>query len=176
MKDNNDNYEDIKKILFRNNKFTASKENDIDFLFNFGFVKEFVKEQTVYKEEDDIYFFYIIIEGKVEIYKYTDKFMKRIFATLSKGDFFGIPELYEKKHIVNALCLEKTSLLCVKKEDYFNKILTNHNITLDLLRMSNGMLGEMQKTVITENAENKILSYLSYMKRKTGELKNGKIY
>ena len=172
----NEEYQDIKKLLIKNMRFTSSKESDIDLLFSFGFIKNFVKEEFVYREDEEIYFFYIIIEGKVEIYKYTDKYLKRIFATLNNADFFGIPELYEKKHIVNALCLEKTKLLCIKKEDYFDKILSNHNIVLDLLRMSSGMLGDMQKAISTENAENKILSYLSYMKRKAGVVKNDKIY
>ncbi|HOV13658.1 MAG TPA: Crp/Fnr family transcriptional regulator [Spirochaetota bacterium] len=171
-----DQFDDIKKLLIKNMRLSNSTEEDLDIMLNFGFIKNYVKEQFVYKEDDKIEYFYIVIEGKVEIYKYTDKYLKRIFATLNKGDFFGLPELYEEKHLVNVLCLEKTKLLCIKKEDYFNNILKNHNIVLDLLRLSSRMIGDMQKTIITENAENKILSYLYYLKRKIGFSKNEKMY
>lgn len=174
--DDKDNFDDIKNTLLKNNRFNNSNVNDIQIFFELGKIKSLNKDQFVYHEEEDVQFFYIIIEGKIEIYKYSDKYSKRIFATLNSGDFFGIPELYEEKHTVNALCLEKSKLLFIKKNDYFTKILSNQNIILDLLRMTSKMIGDMQKTIITENAENRILAYLNYLKRKIGFLENGKIY
>lgn len=172
----NSKFNEITNLLRKSMRLINVSEKELGEILSLSFIKKFKKDDFIYQEENKVEYFYIIFEGKVEIFKYTDKFSKKTFGSLSKGDFFGIPELYEEKHIVNAFCLTDCEVALISKANFFEKIIKINSFLLDILRIHSRMIGEFQKTITLENAEIKVICYLNWLKQKSGKRKNDTIY
>ncbi|OHD08629.1 MAG: hypothetical protein A2086_16415 [Spirochaetes bacterium GWD1_27_9] len=166
----------IVKKMKEKQKFYSSTEDDLKKMLSFAKIKKFNKKEFIYKEEEDVKYFYIIIEGNVEIFKYTDKQTKRIFCVLSSGDDFGMPELAWDEYNINAYCLTDVKLAYITKSDFFNHILNIKSIVIDTFCSMGYIIGEMQQTLTITNAEEKIISYLNYLRKCNSFTKDGIIY
>jgi CRP/FNR family cyclic AMP-dependent transcriptional regulator len=75
------------------------------------------KGDSLFKEADETKGIYLVRSGKVEISKVTPDGWKQTLAVLTPGSFFGELSIMEKRrHEANAVALEKTDLLLLKKE------------------------------------------------------------
>ena len=86
-----------------------------------GIIKEitFKKGDHIFKEKEDTKGIFLIHSGKVEISKMTTDGWKQTLAVLIKGSFFGELSIVEHRlHEANAVALEDTVLLLIKKEDF----------------------------------------------------------
>jgi len=106
-------------------------------------IRYYKKDEHIFREGEPGIGLYIILEGKVEIYKQsTDK--KTILSTLEKGDFFGELGLLltDKPRSASAIAIEPTTLLGFFNPDL--KILMKRNpyITTILLYNIATIMGE----------------------------------
>jgi CRP-like cAMP-binding protein len=86
-----------------------------------GIIKEvrFRKGETVFKEKDETQGIFLIHSGKIEISKVTPDGWKQTLAVLTKGSFFGELSIVEHRyHEANAVALEDTLILLMRKEDF----------------------------------------------------------
>ncbi len=86
-----------------------------------GIIKEITvrKSEHIFKEKEDTKGVFLIRSGKVEISKMTTDGWKQTLAVLTKGSFFGELSIVEHRlHEANAVALEDTALLLIKKEDF----------------------------------------------------------
>lgn len=75
------------------------------------------KGDSLFKEADDTKGIYLVRSGKIEISKVTPDAWKQTLAVLTQGHFFGELSIMEKRrHEANAVAIEKTDLLLLKKE------------------------------------------------------------
>ena len=58
-------------------------------------------------------------QEKIELHKLTDKANIRIFSILSKGDIFGVPELFESKQVISAKTQSDCLLAAISRKDFF---------------------------------------------------------
>lgn len=62
---------------------------------------------------------YLIVSGKIEIFKSTADGWKQTLSVLSAGGFFGELSIIEdRNHEANAVALEESELLLISKEDF----------------------------------------------------------
>ncbi len=82
--------------------------------------ESYPKGKNIFKEGDPTKGIYLIRKGKVEISKITPDSWKQTLAVLKDGHFFGELSLIEdkKNHGADAVALENTELLLIKKEDF----------------------------------------------------------
>ncbi|OHD29164.1 MAG: hypothetical protein A2086_09075 [Spirochaetes bacterium GWD1_27_9] len=158
-------------------KFKEKKEypDEIRDILLLSHIKKFKKEQFVYQEDQLVEYFYIIIEGKIEISKYTTKYLKRIIGIIKDGDVFGFPELYGGSHVVNTFCLEDSIIACVTKEDYFKKVCNINSIINYFNKIMASLIAAFEIDIIVDNGEQRILAYLKWLKLNYGLKKNGVI-
>ncbi len=77
------------------------------------------KGEHVFKEKEDTRGIFLIHSGKVEISKMTSDGWKQTLAVLTKGSFFGELSIIERRrHEANAVALEDTVVLLIRKEDF----------------------------------------------------------
>ncbi len=79
----------------------------------------FAKGERVFGEKEDTKGIFLIRSGKIEISKMTADGWKQTLAVLGKGSFFGELSIVEhRKHEANAVALEDSALLFIRKEDF----------------------------------------------------------
>jgi CRP-like cAMP-binding protein len=84
-------------------------------------VKEvpFKKGEYVFREKEETKGIFLIHSGKVEISKITPDGWKQTLAVLAKSSFFGELSIIEHRHHeANAVALEDTLILLIRKEDF----------------------------------------------------------
>ena len=119
----------------------------------------FKKGETVFKEKDETKGIFLIHSGKVEIFKATPDGWKQTLAVLTKGSFFGELSIIEHRHHeANAVALEDTLILLIRKED-FEKMESE-----DLLlatRIMKGLIFVLSKNLrqMNERFLNALISY-----------------
>lgn len=78
----------------------------------------FKEGEIIFHENDFGDFLYIIIEGKVEIFKTVDSKEQGI-CTLSKGEFFGeMALLNQKSRSATVRCLSSVDVIALRKQDF----------------------------------------------------------
>lgn len=126
-----------------------------------GIIKEvrFKKGETVFKEKDETEGIFLIHSGKVEISKVTPDGWKQTLAVLVKGSFFGELSIIEHRHHeANAVALEDTLILLVRKEDF--KKMEKEDLLL-ATRIMKGLIFILSKNLrqMNERFLNALISY-----------------
>lgn len=86
-----------------------------------GLLKEvnFKKGESLFCEGEETKGIYLIVSGKIEIFKSTADGWKQTLSVLSAGGFFGELSIIEdRNHEANAVALEESELLLISKEDF----------------------------------------------------------
>ncbi len=79
----------------------------------------FAKGAHVFGEKEETKGIFLIRSGKIEISKMTTDGWKQTLAVLGRGSFFGELSIVEhRKHEANAVALEDSALLFIRKEDF----------------------------------------------------------
>ena len=119
----------------------------------------FKKGETVFKEKDETEGIFLIHSGKVEISKVTPDGWKQTLAVLTKGSFFGELSIIEhRRHEANALALEDTLILLIRKEDF--ERLENEDLLL-ATRIMKGLILVLSKNLrqMNERFLNALITY-----------------
>ncbi len=149
--------------------FRKSSEDDIALMISSGSSVSFKKNSCVYREDEPSCYFYIIVSGKCVISKFTDKASERVFAVLSDGDVFGVPEMLLEKYSVSVKCSRDTDLIRISKEIFFSKLIHNINLSLCFMHLMSSNLALMQNAIVLETAEKRITAYLNWLCRHHGK-------
>ena len=134
--------------------------------------KFYDKGKTVFLESDDCNGFYIVVAGKVKIYKLSFEGKEHILHIYGPGNPFGeVPVFSEKKFPANAQTLLKSHLLFFPRTAFVDLISKNPSLALNMLGVLSMRL--RQFTVQIENLSLKevpgrLASYLVYLSREQG--------
>lgn len=124
------------------------------------------RELRTYKKKDDIYTegsypkgIYFINKGKVKTYQ-TNELGKELITELYKdGDFFGyLSLLQDEKHTSTASALEESDIYMIPKEDFFDLIYKNSEVSRKFIEMLSNNLRDKEKQLVK-------LAYNSVRKR-----------
>jgi CRP-like cAMP-binding protein len=124
------------------------------------------RDVRVYKKKTDIYAegsyprgIYFISKGKVKTY-HTNEFGKEFITELHKeGEFFGyLSLLQDEKHSSSATALEDSEIYMLPKEDFFDLIFKNADVSRKFIEMLSNDLRENEKQLLK-------LAYNSVRKR-----------
>jgi CRP-like cAMP-binding protein/CheY-like chemotaxis protein len=123
------------------------------------------RDLRIYKKKDDIYKegnypkgVYFINKGKVKIYKSNDLGKELITELHSEGDFFGYNSLLQDEPYTNsATALEESEIYMLPKEDFFDLLYKNAEISRKFIEMlsSNVREGEQQLVKLAYNSVRK---------------------
>jgi CRP-like cAMP-binding protein len=131
----------------------------------------------VYVEDDPCDHFYCLVNGSIEITKQTTKDNTKILGVLSNGNFFGVPEIFQGVHVVNARCIVDCEIARFSSKVYFSTVAADETLSLYFQHMMGSIIGDLQRALVLENAELKVVSYLNWlMKRKGREGDGGEVF
>jgi CRP-like cAMP-binding protein len=169
-----DNYEKkkeiMKKILDIISQapiFNGLSQEQLSQIRQIAIDKFYDKGQTVFLESDDCNGFYIVVAGKVKIYKVSLEGKEHILHIYGPGNPFGeVPVFSGRKFPANAETLLKSRLLFIPRQAFVDLISEHPSLAMNMLAILSMRL--RQFTVQIENLSLKeiparLASYLTYL-------------
>ncbi len=135
-------------------------------------VLEFVeKREHLFFEGDMGEHFYFLISGKVKLYKITSVGKDVVVKIVNPGEIFAEITIIENRYPVNAVALEKSTVLKINGKSFLNFLAND----MDLNKKFMFMLLQRIKTLLsrleivgTESVEERLLHYLKELAMKKG--------
>jgi CRP/FNR family transcriptional regulator len=129
--------------------------------------KEYKRGQTIFWEEDPGIGFYVVLDGKVKIYKTSSEGKEQILHIYGPGHPIGeVPVFSGSRFPANAMAIEKSRMLFFPRQDFVDLISAHPSLALNMLAVLSLRL--RQFTVQIENLSLKevparLASYLIFL-------------
>jgi CRP-like cAMP-binding protein len=122
-------------------------------------VKNVKKKETIYEEAGYPRGIYFVNRGKVKTFKTHELGKEFITGLYREGDFFGYLALMEDSDYTDsAKALDESEICFIPKEDFFNLIFKNSEVSKKFMKMLSGNLVEKEDQLVK-------LAYNSVRKR-----------
>ena len=134
--------------------------------------KQFNKGQTIFSEEDETKGLFVVVEGRVKIYKVSSEGKEQILHIIEAGQSFGEVTVFTGQQMpANAQTLAKSRLLLFPRSAFVGLVTANPSLALNLLAIMSKKL--RQFAVQIENLSLKeiparLASYLIYLAEEQG--------
>lgn len=142
---------------------------DESLLYSFGAEeREYKKRESVFKEEDHALYYFQITEGKVKLNNYNENGKEFIHNILGKKQSFGEAMLFlNQRYPINAVCLEKSKIIRLPKNNFFEMITQYPHLSLEM----NACLSQeifyklkMMQSLASQNPMQRLQGLLDYLK------------
>ncbi|MGW8301430.1 MAG: Crp/Fnr family transcriptional regulator [Desulfobacterales bacterium] len=134
--------------------------------------KQFNKGQTIFSEEDETKGLFVVVEGRVKIYKVSSEGKEQILHIIEAGQSFGEVTVFTGQQMpAHAQTLAKSRLLLFPRSAFVGLVTANPSLALNLLAIMSKKL--RQFAVQIENLSLKeiparLASYLIYLAEEQG--------
>jgi len=134
--------------------------------------KQFNKGQTIFSEEDETKGLFVVVEGRVKVYKVSSEGKEQILHIIEAGQSFGEVTVFTGQQMpAHAQTLAKSRLLLFPRSAFVGLVTANPSLALNLLAIMSKKL--RQFSVQIENLSLKeiparLASYLIYLAEEQG--------
>lgn len=122
-----------------------------DLLFSYGAeIRNYDKGEIIFSEKDSPKNYFQLVSGRIKLNHYNEEGKEMILAILHKG--LSVCELLlfiDEKYPVNAITLEKSSVIKLSKSAFMKLVNEHHNVSLDINRFLSQRL--YYKFIMLEN-------------------------
>ncbi len=138
-------YEFLRDVYF----FKNLTDEDIRKVERLCREKIYEKGEVIFEEGNPAEYFYIVIEGCVEVWKdYRDP-LRDILAVHGAGHFFGEMALIDDlPRSATVIAREKTVVFCISRDDFQRLIMNNSSIALSIMVSVSSMVRKSNETFI----------------------------
>lgn len=159
--------------------FSELSDSQLDEISKFAVRQMFKKDNMVLIEEEVGSTMFVILSGRVKISRISDEGREVILSILVDGDFFGEMSILDgQTRSANAVTLEDTELLIIRRE-YFLQMLHDYpQIAINLLKELAHRLRRSDaqiKSLSLQNALGKVASTLLRIADDSGIIKQGQV-
>ncbi|MBA4389574.1 MAG: Crp/Fnr family transcriptional regulator [Syntrophus sp. (in: bacteria)] len=152
--------------------FSALKENEIDAISRILFVNSHYKNQVIFQEGDAGDALFIVLKGAVKVCLYDEEGREYVLDVIGKDGFFGeLALIDELPRSANAVAMESSDLLVIRRQDFMKLLTENPHIAIGILRVLSRRLrvaDERIRWLAFLNVEGRILKYLLEIGAKSG--------
>lgn len=121
--------------------------------------KLYKKKEIIFREGEFPRGLYYLSKGKLKVYKTHNYGKELIISLLNEGDFFGYTSLLEEKdYNANVQAMEDSEVTFIPKEEFFNLVYNNREVSKKFLQMLTHNVTEKQNQLVD-------LAYSSVRKR-----------
>ena len=134
--------------------------------------KQFNKGQTIFSEGDETKGFFVVVDGRVKIYKVSSEGKEQILHIFEAGQSFGEVTVFAGQQLpANAQTLAKSLLLLFPRSAFVGLVTANPSLALNLLAIMSKKLRQFAAQI--ENLSLKeiparLASYLIYLVEEQG--------
>lgn len=133
-----------------------------------GDIKEFGKDEIILREGEEPKYYYQIIQGKIKMNNYSIDGKEFIQGIFSEGESFGEPPLFLGiGYPANAIALEDSKIVVIKKEDFLHLLEQEKGANLGVLEALSARLyykSIMAPDISSNDSCKRIMTLLNYLK------------
>ena len=147
--------------------FNGLPESQLSDIHRIAIEREYAKGELIFSEGDEGDGFYVVVDGRVKIFKLSSEGKEQILHIFGPGEPFGeVPVFSGQSFPANAEAIAKSRLLFFPRKDFIGLISKNPSLALNMLAVLSKRL--RQFTVQVENLSLKevperLASYLIYL-------------
>jgi CRP/FNR family transcriptional regulator len=160
------------EILKRSLIFSSLSKDELAELSKLAIECSFKPDEFVFWEGDAPDYFYIVVEGRIKILKYSSLGKEFIIAFFDSGEMFGAVAVFEgKPYPASAQAVADTKILGIKKEDFLSFLASHPQIALRIINVLGGRLRDAQsrlKDLAGERVEQRLARTLLMLSAKRG--------
>jgi len=159
--------ENILNIIAAIPLFNGLPDDQLSAIREIAVEKQFNKGQTIFSEGDQTKGFFVVVDGRVKIYKVSSEGKEQILHIFETGQSFGEVTVFTGQQLpANAQTLAKTRLLLFPRRVFIDLISANPSLALNLLAIMSKKLRQFAAQI--ENLSLKeiparLASYLIYL-------------
>lgn len=151
---------------------------DESLLISYGAIEiKLDKNEYIFAKGDMAKYYFQVVEGDVKMNNYNNEGKEFIQAIFSKGRSFGEPPLFgDFGYPANAVTINKTILLRLRKEAFLQLLESNPNVALQFMKNLGERLNYkaiMAAEISTQESGHRILTLIDYLKNEIYQI-NGK--
>lgn len=142
-----------------------------------GQTKVFSSGASVFSVGDEHSDFYLLLSGRLQIYKLTRGGQKRILRTVQPGDTFGLVSLFdEQPMLISAVAKGEVQVFVVPRDQFMALLEQYSELSLFVI---NGLVkrirnyGDAIASMSVYSTEQRLISYLLDLQEKQGSEKTG---
>ena len=164
--------DNIQKLISAIPLFDGLPADQLDAIRQIAVEKRYNKGQTIFSEGDNTTGFFVIVDGRVKIYKVSTEGKEQILHIFEAGQSFGEVTVFTGQQMpANAQALAKTHLLLFARNAFVELVTSNPSLALNLLAIMSKKLRQFAAQI--ENLSLKeiparLASYLIYLSEEQG--------
>lgn len=159
--------------------FSELNDDELSQISKFAVRQYYKKDNMVLIEEEVGSTMFVILNGRVKISRISDEGREVILSILCDGDFFGEMSILDgQTRSANAVTLEDTELLIIRREDFLTVLYDYPQIAINLLKELAHRLRRSDsqiKSLSLQNALGKVASTLLRIADDPGTIKQGQV-
>lgn len=163
---------DIKQHLSRTDLFAGLSQQQLEEVARIVSVKEYKRGELVFADGDDGVGFYIVITGRVKVYKLSPDGKEQIMHIFSPGQPFAeVPVFEGSRYPANAEALESSRLFFFPKKGFVELIHRNPALGMNMLASLSQRLKQFShliESLSLKEVPGRLASYLLYLSDKNG--------
>ncbi len=146
------------------NLFADLKDNELETISRILYVNTYHRGQLIFQEGEDGNALFVVLKGRVKVCLYDEEGREYVLDVIGKDGFFGeLALIDELPRSANAIAMEASDLLVVRRADFTKLLMENPSISINILKVLAGRLrvaDERIKWLAFLNVEGRILKYL----------------
>ncbi|WP_194192310.1 Crp/Fnr family transcriptional regulator [Clostridium chrysemydis] len=96
--------------------FSSLSDKTKEYICNFGELLNLKRDEHVFRDKDYVDYLYILVEGKVALYKLNEHAHKKIVFILGHGEILNEVILDDLPESINCEVFEKSKIISIKKD------------------------------------------------------------
>ncbi|MEJ2222927.1 MAG: Crp/Fnr family transcriptional regulator [Desulfobacterales bacterium] len=164
--------ENILNIISAIPLFNGLPDDQLSAIRQIAVEKQYTKGQTLFSEGDETRGLFVVIEGRIKIYKVSSEGKEQILHIIEAGQSFGEVTVFTGQQLpANAQALVKSRLLLFPRSAFVGLVTANPSLALNLLAIMSKKLRQFAAQI--ENLSLKeiparLASYLVYLAEEQG--------
>jgi CRP-like cAMP-binding protein len=164
--------EDILNIISVIPLFNGLPDDQLNAIRQIAVEKRFNRGQTIFSEGDETKGFFVVVDGRIKIYKLSSEGKEQILHIFEAGHSFGEVTVFTGQQLpANAQTLAKSRLLFFPRNAFVDLVTANPSLALNLLAIMSKKLRQFAAQI--ENLSLKeiparLASYLIYLSEEQG--------
>lgn len=165
---------DFRKHLSQVDLFNDLSLQQLDEVGSIISDKKYKKGELIFADGDDGIGFYIVITGRVKVYKVSPDGKEQIMHIFGPGQPFAeVPVFEGSRYPANAEAMEQCRLFFFPKKDFIKLIQANPSLSMNMLASLSQRLKQFSRLIESlslKEVPGRLASYLLYMSDKNGSI------
>ena len=165
---------DFRKHLSQVDLFNDLSLQQLDEVGSIISVKKYKKTELIFADGDDGIGFYIVISGRVKVYKVSPDGKEQIMHIFGPGQPFAeVPVFEGSRYPANAEAMEQCRLFFFPKKAFIKLIQANPSLAMNMLASLSQRLKQFSRLIESlslKEVPGRLASYLLYLSDKNGSI------